>query len=239
MKQEWFERWFGEQYKALYPHRNQAQARDQVKALMGACSASPSWNIIDVGCGSGRHLQSLREAGFQKSHGIDLSPFLLQDAHAARLSVARADMRHLPFPDATFHLLTSFFTSFGYFATRDEDRSALREFCRVVKPGGFVFLDLPNPELVMQTLVHRDTLKVGSETIDVERFLEGDQVVKRIRCEDSGDVYEERVRLYSLSDLKPMLPDLNLTLLRLFGDEHGCDFSPDTSPRMGLLLRRH
>jgi len=239
MKQEWFERWFGEQYKALYPHRNQAQARDQVKALMEACSASPSWNILDVGCGSGRHLQSLLETGFQKSHGIDLSPFLLHDAISAGLSVARADMRHLPFPAATFHLLTSFFTSFGYFATRDEDRSTLLEFCRVVKPDGFVFLDLPNPEWVMQSLVHRDTLKVGNETIDVERFLEGDQVVKRIRCEDSGDVYEERVRLYSLSDLKPMLPDLNLTLLRLFGDEHGGVFSPDISPRMGLLLRRH
>ena len=91
----------------------------------------------------------------------------------------------------------------------------------------------------MQSLVAHDTHKVGDETIDVERFLEGDQVVKRIRCGDSGEVYEERVRLYSLSDLKPVLQDLNLTLLRLFGDEHGADFSPDTSPRMGLLMRRN
>ena len=238
MKQEWFERWFGERYKALYPHRNEKQALDQVNALMAACSASPSWNILDVGCGSGRHLQSFRKTGFQKSCGIDLSPFLLRDARAAGLSVARADMRRLPFPSATFDLLASFFTSFGYFATRDEDVSALREFCRLVRPDGFVFLDLPNPDLLMQSLVHRDTRKVGNETIEVERFLDGDQVVKRIRCGNGGDIYEERVRLYSLADLKPILQNLNLTLSRLFGDEHGTDFSPGTSPRMGLLMRR-
>ena len=238
-KQEWFERWFGDEYKALYPHRDETQAHEQVGALIQSLSASPSWRVLDVGCGSGRHLQSFQHRGFQHAFGIDLSSVLLQDARTANVSVARADMRHLPFAEGSFDLLTSFFTSFGYFATPDEDLYVLREFCRTLKPDGCIFLDLPNPPLVIQGLVAHDTQKIGNDTIQVDRFLEGDQVVKRIRCGNGGDMYEERVRLYSLSALQPGLDRLKLSLLRIFGDERGAEFAPQTSPRMGLLLRRN
>jgi SAM-dependent methyltransferase len=37
----------------------------------------------------------------------------------------RGDMRHLPFTDGSFDLVTSFFTSFGYFDSDDEDVKVL------------------------------------------------------------------------------------------------------------------
>ena len=238
MEKEWFERWFGAEYKALYPYRNDAQAADQVKALTQACSASSSWNILDVGCGSGRHLRAFRAGGFGQAAGIDLSHVLLRDARATGVAVAQADMRQLPFSGAAFDLLVSFFTSFGYFATRDEDASTLREFCRVVKPGGVLFLDLLNPGPAMRALIPHDTHVIDGDTVQVYRSIEGDQVVKKIRCKNGESFFEERVRLYSLSDLKMVLENLQLTLVRVFGDEHGSDYIPESSPRMGLLLRK-
>ena len=74
---------------------------------------------------------------------------LLRDARAAGQPVARADMRHVPFRSAGFDLVTSFFTSFGYFATFDEDVEALAQMVSLLKPGGHLFLDLINkPHLV-------------------------------------------------------------------------------------------
>jgi SAM-dependent methyltransferase len=241
MEKEWFERWFGEEYKALYPHRSEIQADAQVQALVGASSAPFSWKILDVGCGSGRHLRSFRARNFHHSFGIDLSPVLLLDARKTGLAVARADMRELPFADATFDLLSSFFTSFGYFATRDEDTLALREFCRVTRRGGRLFLDLHNSELLLRNLVSQETRSIEGGTVDVERFKQGDQIVKRlhIRKAECGEkTYEERIRLYSLSTLQPALQESGLSVVRIFGDENGAEFSPETSPRMGLLLRR-
>jgi SAM-dependent methyltransferase len=239
MGKEWFERWFGEEYKALYPHRDEAQAQVQVEVLIRACAAQPSWKILDVGCGAGRHLRGFHAGGFRQACGIDLSMVLLRDA--AGLPVTRADMRRLPFADGTFELLGCFFTSFGYFATREEDLSVLGEFCRVVKRGAFVFLDLHNPERVLRDLVPRDTHAMEGGVVEVERFRQGDQVVKRILIRDAGggeEAHEERVRLFPLADLTAVLEDLGLSLLRVLGDESGAEFSPETSPRMGLLLRR-
>ena len=126
-KKEWFERWFGEEYKALYPHRDEAQAATQVGAVARAAKALPAWRILDVGCGAGRHLRALRQAGLT-AFGADLSPVLIRDARLSGLNVCRADMRRLPFRDQAFQLVTCFFTSFGYFATAEEDAKSQEKF---------------------------------------------------------------------------------------------------------------
>jgi SAM-dependent methyltransferase len=129
--QEWFERWFGEEYKRLYPHRDGEQAALQVGALLEAIQTARAsdvsgtsglshalHDILDIGCGAGRHLSAMRQASLRDedthakaSHiiGIDLSPVMLRDARAAGLPVARADMRRLPFADAAFDLVACFF----------------------------------------------------------------------------------------------------------------------------------
>ncbi len=238
MQKQWYERWFGEEYKALYPHRDAAQAEAQARALLGAAGLPPGSRILDIGCGAGRHLDALRHAGTSAA-GIDLSPVLLRDARAAGLPVARADMRSLPFADATFDLVASFFTSFGYFATMDEDVATLREFIRVARPGGLLFLDLPDPGHVTRTLVPAETLEKSGRHVEISRAIEGDCVIKRIRIRTASgeERHEERVRLYPPETLDPVLAELGLETLRIFGDERGGAFVPGVSPRTSRLLR--
>ncbi len=237
MEKLWYERWFREDYKSLYPHRDEAEALVQADALIRAVTARPSWRILDVGCGSGRHVQGFRKRGFSRAFGIDLSRVLLRDAGAAA-----ADMRRLPFPDGAFDLLGCFFTSFGYLVTFEEDITVLREFVRVAKAGEFLFLDLHNPEHVARHLVPKDQGIYGGRAVEQERFLEEDCVVKRIRIRGAAgekeEVHEERVRLFSLTRLEPVISGLGLSVAGIFGDERGGTFSPEFSPRMGLLLRR-
>jgi SAM-dependent methyltransferase len=248
-KKEWFERWFGEEYKALYPHRDEAQAETQVRAVLGAATRAglPPGRVLDIGCGAGRHLRAFRRAGIA-AFGADLSPVLLKDARDAGLDVVRADMRALPFQDHAFQLVTCFFTSFGYFATAEEDAAALAGFRRLAAPGGFLFLDLPNAAHVAAHLVPGETIELAGRAVEVTRRLEGDAVVKSIRIlssmdsmrseADSGDcAFEERVRLYPPERIEPILRELGLETAAVFGDEHGAPFDPAVSSRMSLLLR--
>lgn len=256
---DWFARWFGAEYKRLYPHRDGAQAAAQVAALLRAIEALPRTpgsvpaidGILDIGCGAGRHLaafQAVSRQGaalhFRDLHvtGIDLSAVLLRDARAGGLDVARADMRRLPFTDGSFTLVACFFTSFGYFATPDEDAAALREFARVLRPGGLLFLDLPNREHILKNLVASDVSESEGRRVIITRDLEGDCVVKRIHisgmdADGEEHVYEERVRLWTRDSLGPVLVGAGLEAAAVLGDEHGAPFDPESSPRMSLLLQ--
>jgi len=241
---EWFARWFGEDYKRLYPHRDVAQAAEQVAALLRAAEgflppARGERAFLDVGCGAGRHLRALRARGLA-AFGIDLSPVLLRDARSAGCPVARADMRRLPFADERFDLVACFFTTFGYFDSHAEDEAFLRELRRVVRPSGLLFLDLPNAPVVRRGLVPFEQVEAGALRAEVSRFLEGDRVIKRIRIfRDGGEeIHEERVRLYEEADMGAMLGRTGLEILASFGDERGGSFDAERSPRMSLLLRR-
>ena len=253
----WYARWFGEDYKRLYPHRDSAQAAAQVAALLAlpevraARHAQAPLRVLDIGCGAGRHLAALRGAPALHAFGIDLSSVLLRDARAADSAspsaCARADMRRLPFTDARFDLVASFFTSFGYFDTPEEDARTLAEFCRVLRPGGLMFLDLPGRDAVVRSLVPQESLELDGRTVRITRTLEGDCVVKRIVFQPRGlapdpeagrtETHFERVRLYTFEDLQPVLARLGLERAAVLGDEHGGAYDPARSPRMSLLLR--
>lgn len=246
MKNPWFKRWFGEHYKRLYPHRDLREAEGQIKPLLKVLPVTPRWRILDVGCGSGRHLEVLAAHGLARAYGADLSLPLLRDARARALPVARADMRHLPFKPGGFDLVTSFFTSFGYFATFEEDVDALAQFVSALKPGGYLFLDLINPAPLIRSLVPEDRRAVDGAVVLQRRRVERAPgaphatVVKDIEITRPGEPtehFEERVRLHERAGVDALAARFGLRERAAFGDECGGAWHPDTSPRMALLFQ--
>ena len=96
--------------------------------------------ILDVGCGTGVFLQALTAARPDvRAAGIDLSPEMLAVAcgrvpNSVALMAAAADA--LPFPDSCFDGIVTT-NAFHFFRT---PREALREFRRVLRPGGVLIL---------------------------------------------------------------------------------------------------
>lgn len=240
---EWYRSWFGEEYLALYPHRDIEEARDGVTLVLRVLGP-PDGLILDLACGSGRHLVEFERRGFP-AVGLDLSAQLLRRAadEAPELRLVRGDMRLLPFADAGFDMVTNFFTSFGYFAEPEEDRQVLEEIRRVLRTGGRFALDFLNAERVKHDLVDED-----------ERILAGRRVVQRRRFEDAGrivikeieieasegsgaQVFHERVRLYTSQELEALLLRVGLATEHRFGDYSGRPFSED-APRCILLGRK-
>lgn len=238
---EWYRDWFGEEYLALYPHRDEEEAKAAVELVSRGC-APPEGLILDLACGAGRHMLEFERRGL-KVVGLDLSAPLLLQAHDSNsdLRLIRGDMRHLPFADGTFQFVANFFTSFGYFADPDEDARVLAEIRRVLTPGGCFALDFLNAERVRASLVDGDErLHDGRRVVQKRRLEEdGKVVVKEIRIFDANHerpagTYYERVRLYTSDELKAMLRAAGLEPERSYGDYCGAPSGPE-APRFILL----
>ncbi|TAM59477.1 class I SAM-dependent methyltransferase [bacterium] len=97
--------------------------------------------VLDVGIGTGRGSIPLLAQGFQVT-GIDSSQAMLdrcrQEAGAAPIELLQADLAGLPFPDASFDTLLSLnvLVHFPHW------RGVLREWARVVRPGGVMIFDV-------------------------------------------------------------------------------------------------
>lgn len=229
----WFQRWFGGEYLALYPHRDDAEARRAVQLLREATGRGRGTRVLDMGCGAGRHLAQLQQVGYA-AVGLDISFQMLAAAQDAATGVplVGGDMRRLPFRRAAFDLVSSYFTTFGYFDDEADDRQVLREVRRVLSPGGAFLLDFMNADQVVANLRVEDRRTVsGVAVVQERRLVEGGRVVeKRIRIAGGGSEPErsfvERVRLYRPGELRSMLACAGLAPGSAFGGYDGSGFGP-------------
>ncbi|MFH1057710.1 MAG: class I SAM-dependent methyltransferase, partial [Pseudomonadota bacterium] len=117
----------------------------QTAWLAGHCPPGP---LLDLGCGSGRMLASLRRAGFAPVAGLDCSPAMLALARAAcpEAPLVRADAAHgLPFADASFGLIVSLHSSLIHICDPAHMARLIVECRRVLKPGGRLIVEAPHP----------------------------------------------------------------------------------------------
>jgi ubiquinone/menaquinone biosynthesis C-methylase UbiE len=238
-KTEWFREGFNNTYKGLYSHRHGQQAAQQVSVILDLGLLPPEATVLDIACGAGRHMLQFKSGGISV-FGLDLNRQFLNDARKKLLPVAQADMRTLPFTSNRFHLITCFFSSFGYFATQEEDGETLREFKRLTKPSGHIFLDLVNKVHVLNNLVPEDVKEINGQKIRQVRHLENDLVVKTVTVYSEGEPtsFQERLRLYSRKSITKLCNSLGLEVTHIFGDEQGTPFSESDSPRLALVLKK-
>lgn len=96
--------------------------------------------VLDAGCGSGGTTSWLSQWG--RVSGIDLSTTALELAQQRGLDrLVCASIEALPFPESSFDLLTSF--DVLYHLQVGDDAAALREFQRVLRPGGLALVRAP------------------------------------------------------------------------------------------------
>ena len=122
-------------YDLLYPFKDYgAEARDLVE-LIGARNPSAT-SLLDVACGTGRHLELLR-ASFPDVAGVDLDEGLLAIAQERLPDVplTRADMRTVDL-GRTFDAVTCLFSSVGYLRDADELERAVGRMAAHLAPGG-------------------------------------------------------------------------------------------------------
>jgi SAM-dependent methyltransferase len=233
----WYQEWFGAEYLELYSHRDEHEARQQVAFFREQCG-HVSGPVLDLACGMGRHMIELQSLGYH-AVGCDLSFTLLRtgmDEYGA-MPVARADMRHLPFCDDVFAGLVNFFTSFGYFASEDENAQVVREMSRVLDDGAVFLFDYLNVHRELEKLVERETRTTPLGEVFIERWYDRSDRSINKRMTIGQKRYLERVRGYDLDEISAMFTACNLQIRSAFGDFDGTPFDR-TSPRLILVGRR-
>ncbi len=238
---DWYREWFGEEYLALYPHRDEREAREAVDLVVRSLGQTRG-PVLDLACGAGRHMREFARRGIA-AVGLDLSSTLLREGKTAArdMMLSQGDMRYLPFASGSFDLVVNFFTSFGYFADPEDDRRVLNEIRRVLLSDGRFMLDFLNAERVRRNLVSEDVRYVDGRLVTQTRRLEdgGRVVVKEIRLSatEAGEpesTFCERVRLYSPAELTSLLRAASLEPQTAFGDYSGGPACSDC-PRYILL----
>lgn len=236
---DWFEEWFGADYLAVYPHRDDDEAH-QVAALIQSRVNLPSGaRALDLACGGGRHQRALAARWW--TVGVDLSRILLRVARGEEPAapLVRADMRTLPFRDGAFSLVVNLFTSFGYFRDDAQHQRVITEVARVTEIGGWFVLDFLNGPYVRRTLVPFDVREEGSRTIEQTRGVspDGRFVRKTITLAEEDRSFVERVRLFEPAELCAMLENAGFSVVETLGGYDGRAHDDD-SPRAILIGRR-
>jgi SAM-dependent methyltransferase len=234
---EWFEQWFGEEYHALYPHRDEEDARRAIDLIRGVVAWESGARILDLACGPGRHAAELERLG-ARVVGFDLSSAMLRRARErTRAGLVRGDMRALPFRDRTFAVAVNLFTSFGYFLDDAEHGLVVRQVAATLVSRGHFVIDYLNAEHVRRTLKVAE--QAASRDVRVTRRIDGDSrfVIKEIELRDEGRRFQERVRLYGAEELESLLSDAGLRIVARFGDYDGGPLGPD-APRVILVGAR-
>ena len=130
----------------------------------------PSWRVLDVGCGFANNLVPFADIGCE-CHGVDLHPEMaatvqeIMDERGYKTKIQTGSNRSLPYPDGHFDLLLSINT-LHYEGSEENVLAALKEFRRVLKPGGGLYLSTVGPEHE----IYRRAQVLGNHRYKVQDF---------------------------------------------------------------------
>ncbi|HXH88275.1 MAG TPA: class I SAM-dependent methyltransferase [Gaiellaceae bacterium] len=185
--------------------------------LVGTLPLPEFARLLDVPCGTGRHLRPLRALGYDVT-GVDVDPVA---AGAAGHHALVGDMRELDGLPGDFDGVLNMWQSFGYFDEPTNER-VLGSFARRLRPGGRLVLDLhnraffeprsPSERALGGGVVERATFEAGRRRCEL-RYPDGELEVFEFQLYEPGELVE----LGAPHGLEPVLVEASADepLLRL------------------------
>lgn len=118
-------------------------------------TVEPGTRVLDVGCGSGKIMSPLLRAGYRVV-GVDVA---LEGLRLIREGErVEGDGRYLPFKDLSFDAVVCFDVLQHLLA--HEREIAMTEMCRVLVPGGMIFIEV----------FGREDMRYGGNEIEPDTF---------------------------------------------------------------------
>jgi SAM-dependent methyltransferase len=221
----WYEEVFDEDFLRTLPFMTPAQTEREVNFIREALSPPTGGEVLDVGCGYGRHALELAQQGLRLT-GLDLSlPMLIRAAdHAQKRGLAvnfvHADMREMTY-NGQFDAAYCVLSSFGYFDEETNLRVATA-ICRALKPGGRFLLDIMNRDYIVGDLPSRTWWEgdgcVVLEEVDFN-YHTSRILIRRSVVFGNGRQSEQEIslRAFSLHEVGKLLRQAGLRVLDVSG----------------------
>jgi ubiquinone/menaquinone biosynthesis C-methylase UbiE len=126
-------------YDLLYRFLDYEEAVRRLDAILER-QAPQAQTLLDVGCGTGRHLELLRER--YRVEGLDINPVMLETARRRLPGVGlhEADMADFSLA-RRFDVIVSLFSAIAYVGTEERMRAATLCMRRQLNPGGVLVVE--------------------------------------------------------------------------------------------------
>jgi SAM-dependent methyltransferase len=242
MEKEWFTEWFDSPYyHILYKKHDEKEAQRTLDNMLSTLNLSTNARVMDLACGKGRHARYLAEKGFDVT-GLDISLHSIEYASQFErpgLSFYQHDMR-LPFRINYYDAIVNFFTSFGYFDNDADHLKSLKNIHKGLKTNGLLLLDYFNSAWVRKALVPAEIKEIDGIQFHATKRLDQKHVYKKVEFEAMGQSYsfEERVRLFTLSEFETLMQQAGLTIRATYGDYDLNPFDEPNSTRLIIIAEK-
>lgn len=127
-------------YDRTYSWKDYRGECRSIRRLAERWGPRPARTLLDVGCGTGAHLEHLSR--WFECTGVDSSPAMLR---AARRKLPRLRWVQAAMPDfdlrRTYDVVICLFSAIGYVRSANALRATLRTFARHLSPGGIVIVE--------------------------------------------------------------------------------------------------
>jgi SAM-dependent methyltransferase len=245
----WYTDFFDDDYLRIFlPMLPEERTAAEVNAVVERLGLAPGARLLDLCCGHGRHAVPLAQLGYRVT-GLDRSRRLLDRAaalaasHRQHLGLVAADMRRLPFADASFDAVVNLFHAFGYLEDETQDELVLAEVARVLAPGGRFLQELANREALIRDWHDSRVLRNDDELVVLQErtldLLRSRDLARYTLVDPDGrrTSREVAIRLYTLTELVAMLDRAGLELLEVNGDLDAGPLELDSSFVVTLSAR--
>nr|WP_276977578.1 class I SAM-dependent methyltransferase [Ferrimicrobium acidiphilum] len=127
-------------YNQIYHWKDYRKEASKIRALIHDFQLSTGNDLLDVACGTGRHLSYLRR--YFNCMGIDASKEMLRLAreNVPGMQFSKGDMLDFD-AGRQFDVVLCLFSSIGYLKTAGDVRKALLNFARHLKKGGVLIVE--------------------------------------------------------------------------------------------------
>lgn len=241
---EWFKAWFNHPaYHVLYGHRSEAEAIQFVNELAKLDVLECRGEVLEAGCGSGRHARALHAAGWRVT-AFDLSPESIASAvvqSSPDIQFQVQDLRRIKNEDAwegRFQLVTNLFTSLGYFDDPKDQQAVLLGLRHCLHDHGYLIIDYLNLSFVEKHLVPFERITKEGTTFEIHRRIHEGWIEKSIAFEWKGEPqhHVERVLAWGFTQFEQALEDAGMQWVQTWGDYHLNSWSA-SSPRCIMLAQ--
>lgn len=227
---------------------NEANTAREVDHLIKAALLEPNDRVLDVCCGQGRHCLELARRGFVNVTGLDRSRYLIRLARkrarqlGLNVSFQEGDARKLRFAPHSFHCVSMFGNSFGYFEQPSDDLAVLEAVKRVMAPGAVLLMDLVDGAWMKNHFAPRSWEWIDQEHLVCrERSLskDGERLVCRevVVDADQGVIADQfyAERLYTAERIQKLLEEVGFERVEVNG---GLATESDRAQDLGMMEHR-
>lgn len=126
-------------YDLMYVRRDYTTTAEEIHAIV-AEKLPGAKDLLDVGCGTGRHLEVLSD--WYRGEGLDINPAMLEQTHARcpHIPLHENDMRTFDL-DRSFDVITCLFSAIGHVETAEAMRRSIERMAAHLRSPGLLIVE--------------------------------------------------------------------------------------------------